>query len=90
MSYVFVGDLWIVFEVRLPPDNYVSHALCSRIFVIRLFIVRVSFCLGALLALISYFLFVFLHLLLLSCIADAEPTFPLFHCRIYSGYNNCI
>lgn len=38
-----VGDLRMMFEVRSPPDNYVSHALCSRIFDIRLF--RVPFCL---------------------------------------------
>lgn len=85
----YVSDLWMAFEVRSPPDNYVSHALCSRIFVVRLFIIRVSFCLDALLALISYFLFVFLHSLLLSCTADLILHIPLFHCRIYPGYNNC-
>lgn len=50
-----VSNLWVVSEVRSPPDNYVSHALCPRIFVIRLFIIRISFCLDAFLALISYF-----------------------------------
>lgn len=48
-----ISDLWMVAEVRSSP-NYVSHALCPRIFVVRLFIIRVSFRPDAFLALISF------------------------------------
>lgn len=34
MNYVSVSDLRMVFEVRSLPDDYVSHALCPRIFVV--------------------------------------------------------
>ena len=69
MNYVFV--FFFPSEVRSPHDIYAPYALCSRVFVVCLSIARCSFCLSAFLVLISHFLFVFLHLLLLSCIAHS-------------------